>query len=279
MRQINENLKEKCGIYIITNINNGKRYIGSSKNLYNRLRDHLWDLKSDRHINSHLQNAWNKYGEENFEYGILCICDEEDKLNKEQFFIDEFSPEYNLDYDVKHITRTENTKEKISKSLKNRYSEGWTNAFYKDPVYIYNINTWKLELECKQFSDAGNFLYGKCGSLKMSQLNNSIIKDYFVVLSTKFEDESSDLKNFVNKNILKYKTQNRRLCYLIIEDDAGIHYFKSAQKAVDYMKCSSVSTLKKHSNSTIENPYIIPNTNFKMYMTNKYIPVEDKASI
>lgn len=91
MRQINEKLKEKCGIYIITNINNGNRYVGSSKNMFNRLRDHIWDLQSNRHINSHLQNAWNKYGEENFEYGILCICTEEEKLNKEQFFIDKLS--------------------------------------------------------------------------------------------------------------------------------------------------------------------------------------------
>nr|DAL02943.1 MAG TPA: intron associated endonuclease [Crassvirales sp.] len=279
MRQINEKLKEKCGIYIITNINNGNRYVGSSKNMFNRLRDHIWDLQSNRHINSHLQNAWNKYGEENFEYGILCICTEEEKLNKEQFFIDKLSPEYNLDFDVKHITRSENTKEKISTAIKEKYENGWTNATYKDPVYIYNINTWKLELECKQFSEAGNFFYGKSGSLKMYQLNNSIIKDCFVVLSTKFKDQSLDLINYVSKNILNYKTQDKRTCYLIIEDSSGLHYFKTAQKAVDYMKCCSVSTIKKHNNSTRENPYIIPNTTFKMYMTNEYIPVEDKASI
>ena len=30
MKQINKNLKQKCGVYIITNLVNSKKYIGSS---------------------------------------------------------------------------------------------------------------------------------------------------------------------------------------------------------------------------------------------------------
>ena len=41
MNNINTNLKNKCGVYIITNLKNGKRYVGSSKNIYNRLHDHI----------------------------------------------------------------------------------------------------------------------------------------------------------------------------------------------------------------------------------------------
>lgn len=52
------------------------------------------------------------------------------------------------------------------------------------------------------------------------------------------------------------------------------YYFKSTKKAADFMKCSSQHTLKKHANNTKENPYIIPNTNFKMYMSSEYIPYE-----
>jgi group I intron endonuclease len=274
MKQINDNLKETCGVYIITNIVNGKRYIGSSKNIFNRLRDHIWDLNSNRHINSHLQNSWNKYSENNFEFGILCLCQEEERLDQEQFFVDMINPEYNLEKDVKILSRTNDTKSKISSSIKEKYSEGWTNAKYKDSVYIYDINTWELVKECKQPSEAGNYLYEKCGSFKVSQINSSIIKDHYVVLSSKFEDKSLDLKNYVSEKVLNYKTQDGRLTYLIIEDNEGLHYFKTTQKAVDYMKCSSTYTLKKHNYNTKENPYTIPNTNFKMYMSNEYIPIK-----
>ena len=44
MKELNKNLNEKCGIYIITNVVNGKRYIGSAKNLKVRLYDHIREL-------------------------------------------------------------------------------------------------------------------------------------------------------------------------------------------------------------------------------------------
>ena len=62
---------KKCGIYIITNLQNGKRYIGSSKNLYERLYKHFYDLENNKHSNTYLQNSWDKYGGESFIYGIL----------------------------------------------------------------------------------------------------------------------------------------------------------------------------------------------------------------
>ena len=57
----------KSGIYkIINNINNDF-YIGSAKDLDKRKASHFYNLKTNRHINNHLQNAVNKYGIENFE--------------------------------------------------------------------------------------------------------------------------------------------------------------------------------------------------------------------
>ena len=42
MKKINKNLKNKCGVYIITNLKNGKRYVGSSINIYDRLQSHIY---------------------------------------------------------------------------------------------------------------------------------------------------------------------------------------------------------------------------------------------
>lgn len=40
MNKIELELREKIGIYCIFNLKNGKRYIGSSKNIYNRWHEH-----------------------------------------------------------------------------------------------------------------------------------------------------------------------------------------------------------------------------------------------
>lgn len=44
MQKINEKLRFKCGIYELFNLSNGKRYVGSSVNIYNRLHDHYYNL-------------------------------------------------------------------------------------------------------------------------------------------------------------------------------------------------------------------------------------------
>ena len=59
------------GIYQIKNIINGKKYIGLSKNCENRFKKHKGLLKNNKHENIKLQNAWNKYGEQNFVFSII----------------------------------------------------------------------------------------------------------------------------------------------------------------------------------------------------------------
>lgn len=60
-----------CGIYKIVNITNSKVYIGQSNNIKKRWTEHRSALNNNRHVNVHLQNAWNKYGENNFEFVII----------------------------------------------------------------------------------------------------------------------------------------------------------------------------------------------------------------
>ena len=77
-------------IYIIKNIINNKFYIGScSTQLHKRLNHHINSLQRNDHKNTHLQNAFNKYGEDNFIIEILEICDE-NILAREQFYLDKF---------------------------------------------------------------------------------------------------------------------------------------------------------------------------------------------
>lgn len=116
------------GIYILLNLINGCFYIGQTSNFENREYDHFQNLKLKKHINPYLQNAFNKYSEENFKFIILSFCDVSKLTIKEQFFIDFFGIEnlYNLNPiadkppNRKGCIVSANTRQKISQANKNR---------------------------------------------------------------------------------------------------------------------------------------------------------------
>lgn len=84
-----DELKNKSGIYKITNISNGKVYVGSAVKLTRRFNDHKNQLIGHRHANKYLQNSWNKYGQESFIFEIIEFVDELELLiQREQFWID-----------------------------------------------------------------------------------------------------------------------------------------------------------------------------------------------
>jgi group I intron endonuclease len=85
-----------CAIYKIVNLVNNKCYIGSTKDLKKRIRSHLGDLKRNKHHCIALQRAYNKYGKDNFIILPIWVCQEEDRLQWEQIFMDEQKPEYNM---------------------------------------------------------------------------------------------------------------------------------------------------------------------------------------
>lgn len=76
------------GVYKITNVLNGKVYIGSSVNLEKRLNHHKGCLKNNKHKNAHLQRAYNKDGEASFIYEVIEYCDSEFNFEREQYWMD-----------------------------------------------------------------------------------------------------------------------------------------------------------------------------------------------
>ena len=89
-------LKNKSGIYIIKTKINNRFYIGSAINLYNRMHTHLTHLKQNKHCNLKLQRFVNKYGIENLFFECIELCDKENLIKKEQFYIDTLKPFYNI---------------------------------------------------------------------------------------------------------------------------------------------------------------------------------------
>lgn len=79
---------EKSGIYKITNIINGKMYIGSSNNCKRRLKEHFSKLRCNKHYNKKLQFAFNKYGENNFNFNIIEYVEDVNLLlEREQYYL------------------------------------------------------------------------------------------------------------------------------------------------------------------------------------------------
>ena len=61
----------KAGIYRIINSSNGKCYVGSSIDINRRRLEHFSTLSHNRHVNNHLQNAYNKYGKDSFIFEVI----------------------------------------------------------------------------------------------------------------------------------------------------------------------------------------------------------------
>lgn len=68
------------GIYKIINKHNDNFYIGSAVNLKRRKARHFSELRHNKHDNKHLQNAWNLYGESNFEFTVVELVEDKASL-------------------------------------------------------------------------------------------------------------------------------------------------------------------------------------------------------
>lgn len=86
-----------AGIYAIVNALNGKKYVGSSLDMSRRWCQHKNDLRVGRHINTHLQRAWNSYGESAFSFVAIEVLPDDigydELLAVEQVYIDEILTE------------------------------------------------------------------------------------------------------------------------------------------------------------------------------------------
>jgi group I intron endonuclease len=81
-------LPKVSAIYEIVNTITGHRYVGSAVNLRLRWARHRHDLPKGVHRNRYLQNAWNKYGRDAFEFRIIELCAPQDLISREQHYLD-----------------------------------------------------------------------------------------------------------------------------------------------------------------------------------------------
>lgn len=143
-----ENYTNNCGVYKITNIINGKVYIGKSINIKSRWDGHKNDLKNNKHHSFHLQKAYNKYGKNSFKHEILVSCSPEYYGSIENKFINIYESD-NRKYGYNIITNEnkfpEESRNKLKLSINNseifkksRF-ESWKNRIRRK-VNQYDLN-------------------------------------------------------------------------------------------------------------------------------------------
>lgn len=155
----------KSGIYQISNKINNHSYIGSAINLKTRFATHRNRLKNNNHHSIYLQRAYNKYGLENFEFKILEYCDKSILINREQWFLEELNPEYNICkiagscLGVK-FSKESNKKKSLNHAFKGKYGKNHPSS---KEIFQYSdkgkfIKKWEnaVQIEKELKFDSGN---------------------------------------------------------------------------------------------------------------------------
>jgi group I intron endonuclease len=267
----------KSGVYKIyfeTDKNN-KVYIGISNNLTRRKSDHLNNLLEKCHKNKFLQNAYEKYGVENFRFEILEICEIDSLVIKEEDYIKKYNSfnnkrGYNLTSGGEHFKISESTKKKLSKVKSGRKLSDKT----KTKLVIHNLlkNRPELKIELldgKIFVDGKEYIKSKKGKFKTPQDDIEYIErrkeiskrqsEFAKKMATnrvksKEEIEKIRSANLGNKHMLGKKISEKHKQIIkeklgfsttLITSDNTLHTFKSITDCSKYLGCSE-SWLRKN---------------------------------
>lgn len=204
------------GIYMIKNMINNKVYIGQAVNIERRWHDHISELNENKHINTHLQRAWNKYGSNNFIFSIVEKCSEEELNDREIYYIAKYKAHnrkygYNKTYGGSNGRPTDEIRAKMSKIKKEQY---------KNPVERAKMSKSKATLSKEDVLQiVGLFVtkhYSMCKLGKMFNVDVATIAP--IINNTRFHIYDNEINTVLAKYNLtradlkgmKRKANNKR---------------------------------------------------------------------
>lgn len=83
-------------VYRIVHAGTGRCYVGHTTNYQARMSSHLGLLAQGTHHSPYLQRAWSKHGASSFRFEVLEECSDEEKLGREQHWMDRLDSCFNL---------------------------------------------------------------------------------------------------------------------------------------------------------------------------------------
>lgn len=231
MKQISKELK-KCGIYMIVNLINGNRYIGSSKNIQQRLQTHRGELRQKHHCNYHLQNAWNKYGEKNFDYSVLEFCEENIRISREQYYVDTLKPEYNISIGIVELpSYSKESRAKLSRVRKQRIADGLIEKTHCSKLFVYNLQGEFIK-EFNSEMDACRELGLTRGGIQKT-LSGENKQHHGYLLFREKQDFVTPYK--------KTKKVDKQYKAIIVQNDTEYYEFKNAKECSEFFNIHIVS--------------------------------------
>jgi hypothetical protein len=219
--------KEKSGIYSITNTINGKKYIGRSKCIYKRWERHRTTLKNNKDaVNRYLQNAYNKYGKDSFEFEIIEEVIENIE-KRELYYIKEFKT-YQCEFGY-NIVCDSGGYVKYKKSEKDLLNT--CNITNKNKTKIYQIDNSNIVVkiwDCLQdIADYYNVSYKKARKFLFGEYlwngKKKIVKDgFFWVKENEYDTTFNYMKYFKQRPAIRKDRKERLINLLIIDRDNTI---------------------------------------------------------
>ena len=110
------------GVYKITNTVTGDFYIGSSKDVKKRWREHKHPSVWKNHPNNPMYHDMQKYGVDKFVFEVIEEAEESFLKEKEQYFIETLNPTYN-NYNAKGLNIEKRKKSKKEYRKTDKYKE------------------------------------------------------------------------------------------------------------------------------------------------------------
>lgn len=286
----------KSGIYIITCLVNRKYYIGYATDFKRRKNHHFNRLKANKHCNIYLQNAYNKYGKENFVFEILEEYPNEGFIlpSMEHYWynlLDAHNPIYGYNlkptnpYNKSSQTRdviaraalskkgfkhSEESKKRMSESRKgkkiNRIKPVWNKGVKMSKQFGEKISKIRL----KKFSNRPILIMDKNYNILKKVNNTKEVLEFFKI------DKNSSISECLNnskysiyghylmyeedflkgKKIIRKKQGNE--CYLVnSENMLNEKEFQTLTDCANYLGISIQALVYRVKHKTIKNNYLV----------------------
>lgn len=211
----NENVS---GIYLITRKTEEKEdrfYVGSSINIKRRMNAHKGLLRRNKHKNTHLQHAWNLYGEEAFVFEVLEYASEDVLIERESHYIETLKTYEPFGYNICRIPDRQ-TGVKYSEE-QNRENSKRLKEYYKDKPSPFKGKKHteeakkKISENSKLMVGEKNGFFGKKHSEETKKIiseknkGREITDEHKEILSNAHQGEKSHLSKLTESDVLLIK--------------------------------------------------------------------------
>lgn len=202
-----------CGIYTI--MFGDYKYIGSSKNIYLRLKDHYKTLKNKKHHNTTMQRLFNKYGETIMMYDIVEICCEIQLLQQETIHINLLKRPYRINHilDPVNGNKDDTYKKRLSTGCKNSFKNGRETHNQKE-THMYTLDGKYI----KSFKNATLAAKEIKNEKAITAICSAARGVTYTAYNYRWSYQKVDSLNILVKNFIKSKITQLTLNGIVIRD-------------------------------------------------------------